>query len=186
MNRLMKLVEPLKSEVFVSNEEVIAAATLLAEKIFNDIHKRRGRTYEQVFNSCFIGRIAEVGVKKLLDAEDKLDVFDDKWDVKDRSTYGCDLIYENMRIEVKSQNGEWFDIPTGGLKTLRNNIAEKVLDVVVTATYEKKNNGYLVKPCVIIDPYSMLQYMKPSHFSDDKFFFDHHSARRAGDCIMVR
>lgn len=186
MNSMDRLAPALKGEIFVSVEEVKTAALYLADKIFNDPHKRRGRTYEQVFKSCFIGRIAEVGVKKILNANDKLDIENDDWDVKDRNTYGHDLVYEGMRIEVKSQKGEWFDIPADGLKTLRNNIAERVLDVVVTASYEEKNHGYLVRPCVIIDPYSMLKYVKQSHYRDDKFFFDHHSAQRAGDCIMVR
>lgn len=186
MVNMNNLLEPLKGEIFVSNEEVSDAAILLAEKIFNDKYKRRGRSYDQVFKSCFYGRIAEVGVKKLLKAEDKLDVFNDAWDVKDRSTYGCDLIAVGMRVEVKSQKGEWFDMPNDGLKTLRNNIAAKVLDVVVTASYKQSENGYVVTPRFIIDPYKMLQYVKPSHYRDNKSFFDHHSALRAGDCITVR
>lgn len=186
MTNLNRLVEPLNAEVFVTIEEVKKEALYLADRIFNDPHKRRGRKYEQVFKSCFFGRIAEVGVRKLLNADDKLNIENDDWDVRDRNTYGHDLVSEGMRIEVKSQKGEWFDIPADGLKTLTNNISAKALDIVITASYEEKNDGYLVRPRIIIDPYKLHRYMKQSHYSDNKFFFDHHSALRAGDCIMVR
>lgn len=185
-NKMQTIVESLKGDVYVTDAEISEEARILADKIFAEPKKRRNRTYEQVLKCCHMGRIAEVGIKKMLGAQDKTDVMNDTWDLYDRETYGCDLLLDGLRIEVKSQEPSWFSIPVGGLRTLRNNIAEKVLDVVVTASYEKKDGGYVVRPRVVIDPYRMLDYMKPSHFKEDKYYYDHHSARRAGDCIIVQ
>ena len=181
----MNIIERLKLEAVVTSEEVTTVATLLANKIFNDSRKCRGRTYNQVFKACFDGRIAEVGVKKLLNADDKLDIFNDTWNVADRSTYGCDLIADGTRVEVKSHNGKWFDLPEASLNTLRNNIAASVLDIIVTASYKHQNDNYIVKPHLVIDPYKMERYMHLSQYNTTRFFFDHHAAISAGSCIAV-
>jgi hypothetical protein len=187
MNKsITSLIESLIGEVFVADHEVLEEAKVLADKIYAEPKKRRNRTYEQVLKCCIMGRIAEIGVKKMLGAEDKLDVFNDTWDINNRESYGCDLILNDMRIEVKSQAPSWFAIPKSGLKTLRNNIDEKVLDAVITASYKRQEDGYVVKPRVLIDPYKMLNYMKQSNFSEYKYYYDHHTAGRAGDCIIIQ
>lgn len=187
MKDIRGLVDKLKSaEVFVSNDEVAASAEVLANKIYESKYKRRDRTYEQVFKSCFIGRIAEVGLKKLLSADDRLDVFNDKWDIKDRSSYGSDLEVDGIKIEIKSQPGVWFELHKSALKTLRNNIQAQTLDLVITASYEPKDDGFVVRPVTVINPHKMLKYIKQSHFSEDRYFFDHRSAKRDGVCLLVR
>jgi len=178
------IIDSLKSEAFVTTDEVSDAVKLLAEKIYNHPRKCRGRSYEQVFNNCFYGTIAEVGIKKLLKAENRLDIFDDKWDVTDRDTYGYDLIIDNIRIEVKTQNSKWFALPSSSFSTLRNNIAAKVLDVIITASYRQYGDGYIVKSRLIIDPYLMNRYIQTSNFNSG-VWFNHNSALISGACIEM-
>lgn len=114
-------------------------------------HKRNGRTDEEIRNDVARGKAAEVGVAKLL----ATDVFDEEWIKNDRSTYSKDVVYDGVRIEVKSHFSKgWFKIPLESYTTMINNRKVEGFDVLLFARVTDHAEGvYLVKPTLVVDPY---------------------------------
>ena len=149
------LIEPLSKASYVSRQEVLVDPTFIEalQAIKDTPKKRRDRTDEEIERDVFYGKICEVGIKKLLVGST---IFDAAWDLKDRQSYGKDVISkEGVRIEVKStKHKHRFALAQKSFYTLSQNIKEDALDIIVVASaeYQDLSHDFIVTPQMIIDP----------------------------------
>jgi hypothetical protein len=114
--------------------------------------KRHGRTDEEIDSHVLKGKAAEIGVAKLLG----VGTFDVKWDKKDRASYAKDVVYNGIRIEVKSTHFRThFSLPSESFNTMMGHVKEELIDAVLFAHVEKieETGNLLVTPSLIVDPY---------------------------------
>lgn len=122
------------------------------EGILKEPKKRNGRTDGAIKADIMAGTVAEVGIAKLL----KTEVYDEVFDLKNRSTFSKDIVYCGLRIEVKSHKHlRRFSVVSHSYKTMMNSWGDKGFDVVLFAHIERTETpGYwTVTPTLIVDPY---------------------------------
>lgn len=147
-----KLETPLSRVSFATDEEIRASLSFQhkVEGIKSEPKKRNGRTDEAIEADCMAGQAAEIGIARLLGVE----VYDAKWDLKDRSTFAKDVVYEGVRIEVKSHKHlRRFAVVNHSYNTMMKSLGE--FDVVVFAHVERAQapGNWIVTPTLIVDPY---------------------------------
>lgn len=122
------------------------------EGITSSSYKRNGRTDEAIEGDILVGTIAEMGIANLL----KTEVVDERWDIKDRTTFASDVNYAGLRIEVKShKHMRMFPVSKHSFATMLNNCRDKLIDVVIFAQVERTHTEgwWGVTPTLIVDPY---------------------------------
>lgn len=114
-------------------------------------HKRNGRTDEAIEGDCRTGMIGEFAAAKLLG----VDIFDVPWDIKNRSSYSKDVIYGDVRVEVKTHHVlRYFTVNRHSFKTLMGNREAQELDVVLFINAVRVSDRmWLATPTLIVDPY---------------------------------
>lgn len=151
-----KLLEGSLSRATVISEDEIRSSISFQHKlegIKSTPEKRRGRTDEAIEADCVTGQAAENGIAKLLRTE----VFDSEFDLKDRSTFAKDVIYDGLKIEVKSHKHlRKFSVPHHSVEMMMKSLRSKEFDLLVFAHVERAPalEGYfVVTPTLIVDPY---------------------------------
>lgn len=145
---------PLSRTTVISEEEVVATENYQStlNGILSSEKKRAGRTDEAIRADVLTGKVAECGIAKLL----KVDVFDEEWVLKDRSSYAKDVVYKGLRIEVKSTNSlRGFYVSTHGHEQLVANAKAHLIDALLFAHRERASSEgfWIVTPTLIVDPY---------------------------------
>jgi len=151
------------------------------EGILSEPKKRHGRTDEAIIGDIVSGMVAEVGVSDLLGVE----VFDAPFVLKDRSSFAQDVIYNNLRIEIKSHKHlRRFSISEHSYHTMIRSLAEGCIDAIVFAHVQRLDGAiegqWLVKPTLIVDPYPSIVAI------EDLFYMDDHSYVYRADLASKR
>lgn len=147
-----RLEGPLSRSTYSSDEEIKRSVSFQhkVEGIKSTDKKRNGRSDEAIESDCMAGQAAENGIARLLG----VDVFDSDWDLKDRSTYAKDVVYDGIKIEVKSHKHlRRFSVVNHSYNTMMNSLGN--FDVVVFAHVERAQTPgfWMVTPTLIVDPY---------------------------------
>lgn len=177
-----KFVDKLRSEVRVDKDEAYALAGKMAAAISRTPAKSRYRSDEEIVNSVVRGFICELGVAQILGKRNEKD-----WSYKDRESFAYDVIDTDhfARHEVKHQHGDHWSFRPEAIKTLLNNIAAGLLDTIITADYRSADDGFYVKPILIIDPKHFRSYMRRSQYKPGTFYYDHRAASHDKHCIIL-
>lgn len=153
------------------------------EGIISEPKKRNGRTDEAIVADIVSGMVAELAVADLLGVE----VFDAPWDLKDRSTFAKDVVYNGIRIEVKSHKHlRRFAVPEHSYHTMMKSVDQKALDAVVFSHVERAPGStgiWMVTPTVIADPYPEIVSFRDLFDLDDySYVYRADLAYRRGLC----
>jgi hypothetical protein len=86
---------PKNCEVLI-NQDRLRAIEVMSTDMFNCPHRRRGRTYKEVYTNTYSGKILEYAL------EDQGGVLNPKeFNEKDRDSYCWDVTWNSLRTEVK-------------------------------------------------------------------------------------
>jgi|TARA_B110000259_G_scaffold55355_1_gene65134 hypothetical protein len=172
-------IELFKNPVKVSINKVEDRAMWMAEGIYDNIKSRKGRDWNKVYWDTLGGVVCEEGVAALCG-----ELNTQEFDVTDRSTYGWDVMSKfGHKIEVKRHKEIWYSFYQTAVNTLHNSIEAKAFEYIVTASYEKFTDHYLVRPRLIIDPLTFRYYTRKSQYSTG-LYYDHYAAKGKNQCII--
>jgi hypothetical protein len=144
-----KLTRTIKVSEFSATNHSSYKAKL--EGILNTPQKRGGRTDEAIIGDALSGMVAELAVARLLDVE----VYDVPWDLKDPHSYGKDVVYRTLNIEIKSHKHlRRFTISSKKFGTLLKLRQHRTYDVIVFVHVERAEEGWWnATPTLIVDPW---------------------------------
>lgn len=142
------------------------------EGILSEPKKRHNRTDEAIIGDIVSGMVAELGIADALGVE----VFDAPFVLKDRSSFAQDVVYEGVRIEVKSHKHlRRFSISEHSYHTMIRSLSQGCVDAIVFAHVQRLEGGavdgqWLVKPTLIVDPHPSISPLE-NLFDKDEFSY---------------
>jgi len=127
--------------------------------ILTEDKKRRGRSDEAIRADIITGMVAEIGIAQLLGVS----VYDEVWKLNDPHSYGKDVIYRGVRLEIKSHKHlRHFTVGSKSFDTLMMLREHQTYDLILFAHVERAEEvGYWkVTPTLIVDPYPNPEYIE--------------------------
>lgn len=173
-------------QLIIFEDEIAVRAYAQAEAIFENPKTSRGRPFKDILSNSLQGSYVEECVRRLLpNCHYRLSKMSE-FDHKDPDTHSYDLVWNNLKIEVKSQES-WYNITFEKAHKIQQYYkTRKYVNTFITGTIDNHpSGGKLVTPHSIIDISTFSDFIRPSKYPEKSPYYDFKTAHRSNRCYTL-